>query len=96
MPNKQSPGNDNNSKNDQSNKDYLESENEAAELAMREEIISCIMALPPEMQIEASLGVMTIIMQHLSEEAVLALRKQITDELSEELGELNALRLLLS
>lgn len=92
MPNKQSPGNDDNSKNDQSNKDYLESENEAAELAMREEIISHIMALPPEMQIEAALSVMTFVMNELGEEEILALRKEITEGLGKEFGALNTFK----
>lgn len=95
---KKLPSDSNSNNDDQSNKDhlksedYLQSENEAAELAMREEIIARIVALPPEMQIEAALAVMTFVMDELNEEEILALRKEITDGLGKEFGALNAFK----
>jgi len=92
MPKKLPPDSNNNStsNNDGSDKkDYLQSENEAAELAAREEIIARIVALPPEMQIEAALSVMTFVMDELGEEEILAIRKEITEGLGKEFGGLN-------
>lgn len=79
----------------EANDDYLKSEEEAerlAELAAREEIIARIVALPPEMQVDAAMSVMTFIMEQLDEEAILALRKEITEGLAKEFGNLNVFK----